>query len=201
MDKNSKIIFDDYHIHTNITDGLCTFLQIIEEAKKIGIKKIAFTEHVREILTYDWFKFRDEILNTDLKGIKVIVGIETKILNHNGKLDCNKDIFDSADIVLGSVHGAQSVEWLLNSDCDIIAHPQINASNVEKFLDCNKIIELNSKYPLIDEIVTALIKGNSYFSFGSDTHAIQDLKNGQEYFSKIYNTYKIKDKLWKCDKK
>lgn len=201
MDKDSKIVFDDYHIHTNVTDGMCTPQQIIEEAKKIGIKKVIFTEHVRETLTYDWFKFRDNILNLDIRGVKIMVGIEAKVLNSYGKLDSSKDVFKSADIVLGSVHGVGNVEWLLNSDCDIIAHPRLDLSNVEKFLDCGKIIELNAKYPLRDEIISILIGSKNKFSFGSDTHEIEDLNRGQIYFSDIDKRYKMKNRLWKCDKR
>lgn len=195
MDKNSSINID-YHIHTKITDGLCSPVEIIDEVKKLGIKKIAFTEHVREKLTYDWFKFRDEILSINPRGIKIIIGIETKVLNSEGKLDVSKDIFECADIILGSIHGSQNIEWLLNSDCDIIAHPQFNSSNIEKFLNCNKAIELNPRYPLEDEIISKLVEcKNNKFSFGSDTHRIEDLKTGQTYFSTIDNRYKINDRL------
>lgn len=197
MDKNSKIVFDDYHIHTKVADGECAPEEIIETAKKLGIKNIAFTEHVRKILTYDWFKFRDEILNIEPKGIKVIIGIEAKVLNFKGDLDVNRDIIESADIVLGSVHGAQNVEWLLNSDCDIIAHPQLTSLNVDRFLDCDKIIELNLRHPLGDEIISKLIESKkNKFSFGSDTHRIEDLQNGQKYFAKIDKTHKIKGRLF-----
>lgn len=193
MDKNSKIVFDDYHIHTNATDGDSTPMEIIETAKKIGIKNIAFTEHVRKVLTYDWFKFRDNILDIDPKGINVMIGIEAKVLNSEGKLDVSKDIFESADIVLGTVHGAQDVEWLLNSDCDIIAHPQLTSLNIDSFLDCNKVLEINFKHPLKDNIIGKLAESRkNKFSFGSDTHKLEDLENSQKYFFELNNRYKIR---------
>jgi histidinol phosphatase-like PHP family hydrolase len=198
MDKNSKIvnnkiIFDDYHIHTNITDGSLFPKEIIMEAKKIGIKNIAFTEHIRKISTYDWFKFRDEVLNFKPKGINIAVGIETKVLNSEGELDASIDILESADIILGSVHGKQNVEYLLNSDCDIIAHPQITMTNIDKFLDCDKVLEINFKHQLEDNLIRKLIESRkNRFSFGSDTHKLEDLENGQRYFSDLNKRYKIR---------
>lgn len=193
MDKNSKIVFNDYHIHTNITDGLLFPKEIIIEAKKIGIKNIAFTEHIRRIPTYDWFKFRDEILNFKSKGMNIFVGIETKVLNSKGELDVGKDVLESADIVLGSVHGNQNVEFLLNSDCDIIAHPQITMTNIDKFLDCDKILEINFKHPLEDNLICKLVESKkNKFSFGSDTHKLEDLKNSQKYFSELNKRYIIR---------
>lgn len=196
MDKNCKIGFDDYHIHTKMTDGVCTPKEIIEEAIKLGMRNIAFTEHVREALTYNWFRFRDDILDLRLDGIKIWIGIEAKVLNPEGKLDVSKDVLESADIVLGTVHGAQRVEWLLNSDCDIIAHPQLDLLNVERFLGCDKILELNSRHPLDDEIISKLVEDKkNRFSFGSDTHKIDDLRNGQKYFSDINRKYRIRGRL------
>lgn len=214
MDKNSKIvviekdikdtkdIFDDYHIHTNITDGLLSPKEIVMNAKKIGIKNIVITEHIRRISTYDWFKFRDDILDIKPNGINVTVGIETKVLNSKGDLDVSKDVLENVDIILGAVHGVQHVEWLLNSDCDIIAHPQITMDNVYRFLDCNKVLEINYKHPLGDNVICKLVEngndcrnknGRIEFSFGSDTHKLEDLRNGQKYFSEINKIYKIKN--------
>lgn len=194
MDKNNKIIFDDCHIHTVITDGICTPEDIIEKSIKLGIENIAFTEHIRKVSTYNWFKFRDEILNFKSKGINIFVGIEAKVLNSEGELDVSRDVLESADIVLGSVHGSQNVEWLLESECDIIAHPQITTLNVEKFVDCDKILEINYKHPLKENIICKLIENkNNKFSFGSDTHKIEDLGNGQKYFSEINKKYKIRN--------
>jgi len=198
MDKNKKIVFDDYHIHTNITDGAVTAEKIIEEAKKLKIKTIVFTEHISLNPTYDWFKFREEIENLKIKVIKILVGIETKVLDPNGKLNVNKDILESADVVLGSVHGIGNVEWLLNSECDIIAHPQINSENFEKFIKCNKILELNPQHPLEHEIIGKLVTiSKNKFSFGSNTHKLEDLEDGQKYFSKINQEFKIEKMLVK----
>ena len=180
----------DYHIHTNITDGKMNMNKIIKKAKKLGIKKIAITEHISKKPTYNWFKFKDKIKKIKVKGIKILVGVEAKVLNGKGELNVSKLILKKADIILGAVHGKGRTEWLLNSKCDIIAHPQITSKNIKKFINCNKILEINSRYRLTKRILDRLIIGtNNKFSFGSDAHNINDLEKGQKYFKKIITWY------------
>lgn len=156
-------------------------------------KNIAFTEHIRRVPTYDWFEFRDKILDLRPKGINIAVGIETNVLNSKGKLDVSKEVLKEANIVLGSVHGTQNVEWLLNSECNIIAHPQLTSLNIDSFLDCDKVLEINFKHPLKDNIIGKLVESRkNKFSFGSDTHKLEDLENSQKYFFELNNRYKIR---------
>ena len=180
----------DYHIHTNVTDGKEDIKDIIEKAKKLGIKEIAITEHISKKPTYDWTKFKREIKKIKIKGIKIFVGVEAKILNKKGDLNVNDSILKKAEIVLGSVHGKGKIEWLLKSKCDIIAHPKINLKNINNFINCKKVLEINYKYRLPKKILDQLIIGTkNKFSFGSDAHSLNDLKKGQEYFKKIITRY------------
>ncbi len=181
---------DDYHIHTNVTEGEISPEEIIRQAKAMKIKTIAFTEHISKQPTYDWFKFKKRIDNFNVKGIRVLVGIEAKVLNKNGLLNVNDDILNAADIVLGAVHGNCNVKWLLNSKCDIIAHPKIDSKNIKNFINCNKILEISSQHRLPFNILDKLIiNTNNVFSFGSDAHTLEDLINAQNYFRKIIRRY------------
>ncbi len=182
----------DYHIHTDITDGKMSINQIIERVKELGIKKIAITEHISKNPTYNWSKFRNKIKKIKIKGLKILVGVEAKVLNEKGELNVDNFILKKADVVLGAVHGKGKIEWLLNSKCNIIAHPQINSKNIKIFINCNKILEINSKYRLPKKILDKLIIGtNNKFSFGSDAHTLDDLEKGQKYFKKIITQYPI----------
>jgi histidinol phosphatase-like PHP family hydrolase len=181
---------DDYHIHTNVTDGKMTPAEVIEQARKFGLSAIAFTEHISRKPTYEWFKFRDDIRSLDSYGIKILVGVEAKVLDEDGTLNVGDDILKAADIVLGSVHGEGKLEWLLNSKCHIIAHPQLTHDNVEKFIDCKKILEINSKYRLPYEVLDRLIIGTkNIFSFGSDSHSAEEFALAQKYFEEIRRRY------------
>jgi histidinol phosphatase-like PHP family hydrolase len=190
MDKNSEIGINDYHIHTNVTEGKMSPEEIIRQAKAMKIKTIAFTEHISKEPTYDWFKFRKKIDNLNVNGIRILVGVEAKVLNRDGSLNVNDDILDAADIILGAVHGNGNAEWLLNSKCDIIAHPQINSKNIKNFINCNKVLEISSRHKLPFNILDKLIiNTNNVFSFGSDTHMLEDFVNAQKYFRKIIKRY------------
>ena len=181
---------NDYHIHTNVTDGESSPEEIVNIARQLKIATIAFTEHISRNPTYDWIEFRRRIKDLNSEGIGVLIGVETKVLDSAGTLNVSDEILDKADVVLGSVHGIGRVEWLLKSECDIIAHPQINNENVKLFENCNYVLEINSKYRLPFEILDRLILNTgNVFSFGSDAHSIQDLVNAQEYFKSILKRY------------
>ena len=47
----------DWHIHTNWTDGENTVFEYCERAVQEGIPLIAFIEHVRKKLNYDFRRF------------------------------------------------------------------------------------------------------------------------------------------------
>jgi histidinol phosphatase-like PHP family hydrolase len=174
----------DYHIHTNKVDGSLATEEIINMARTANVK-IAITEHIRRNPTYNWFEFRDSIKQLDSN---VLVGVEAKVLDAQGTLDVQEDVLREADIVLGSVHSIGKVEWLLDSKCDIIAHPQITEADVHLFKECPKPLEINSLHRLPFEVLDELVDTNT-FSFGSDTHMAADFYSGQEYFHAILKKY------------
>ena len=44
----------DWHVHTNYVEGENSVTEMCEQAEKNGLKMIAFTEHVRKELDYDF---------------------------------------------------------------------------------------------------------------------------------------------------
>jgi histidinol phosphatase-like PHP family hydrolase len=180
----------DLHVHTKQTDGEANPADIIELAKRFNVETVAFTEHISKNPTYDWFTFKKEIESLDARGVKVFVGVEAKVLNESGDLNVSDEIREAADLVLGALHGAGRVEWLLKSKCDIIAHPQIDKSNISQFVNCQKTLEINAKHRLPLEVLDKLIVGtNNVFSFGSDTHTVEDFVAAQTYFKDILRRY------------
>jgi histidinol phosphatase-like PHP family hydrolase len=180
----------DLHIHTKRTDGEGDPADILRLAESLNVETVAFTEHISKTPTYDWFLFRDEIKRLNPHDVKVLVGVEAKVLDESGELNVSREILEAADIVLGSCHGLGKVEWLLKSECDVIAHPQIDENNIGKFVNCDKILEINSKHRLPTAILDNLIVDtNNVFSFGSDTHKLANFASAQEYFKDIVNRY------------
>ena len=95
----------DFQVHTNWTDGEGSINDVLLSADKAGISEIAFTEHARSSSTYypDFFLEVDRYL-LEFESLKVYRGFEIKILNNEGLLDMTKDMYSSADLILGSVH-------------------------------------------------------------------------------------------------
>jgi UDP-hydrolysing UDP-N-acetyl-D-glucosamine 2-epimerase len=94
----------DFHIHTKQTDGENTGLEMINQAKKLNLSSIAFTEHVNNSTDWyhDFFHHIDELRNK--VDTDILIGIEVKPLDFKGTLDVSKDIIEKSEITIGSVH-------------------------------------------------------------------------------------------------
>jgi len=96
----------DYHIHTVQTDGEATIEECVNYAINKGLKKIAFTEHIRK--SSDWYRsFIQEIKKIRRKfkdKLTIFYGIEAKILDYKGNIDASDEIISDSEIVLGAVH-------------------------------------------------------------------------------------------------
>lgn len=55
------LIKGEWHVHTCYTDGQNTIDECCQKAVEIGIPLIAFTEHVRKNLNYDFHNFLNDI--------------------------------------------------------------------------------------------------------------------------------------------
>ncbi len=79
----------DLHMHTiNFSDGMNTIDEMVAQAKKLGLKKIAITDHSSATVNwigcpwaYDLFMERWKTLE---EGIEVIKGVEADLLNAKG---------------------------------------------------------------------------------------------------------------------
>lgn len=93
----------DYHMHTSHTDGTATAQEMAESAAGNGINEILFSEHVRQ--TSDYYPaFADEIRGLQIPDLSIRLGIETKVLDVDGTLDCSEEVVALGDAILGSVH-------------------------------------------------------------------------------------------------
>jgi len=93
----------DYHMHTEHTDGTASSQHMADAAVSKGIREILFSEHVRHTSTY-YSSFVQEIRALSSSDLSIRVGVETKVLDVDGTLDCSKEIADQCDAILGSVH-------------------------------------------------------------------------------------------------
>lgn len=93
----------DYHMHTVHTDGTASSSEMAEAAISRGMKEILFSEHVRHSSTY-YPAFAGEIRALNYPDVTIQVGVETKVIDTEGRLDCSIEIASLCDAIVGSVH-------------------------------------------------------------------------------------------------
>jgi putative hydrolase len=94
----------DLHMHSTWTDGEGSIEEIINHAKKIGLKRIAITDHIRESSTY-FDDYSKEIRRLrEAHQFEVYVGFEAKVNNFSGDIDVSKLNLRDTEISICSVH-------------------------------------------------------------------------------------------------
>ena len=203
----------DFHVHTIYTDGKNTVTEYCQKARQNNLKVIAFTEHARKNLTYDYNDFLSDIsqAKSEFDDIKILSGCEAKGLNINGQLDAPKEVLDQCDVVVGVFH---SFKWedkksylaalkamLRNPTVDIWGHPTLYAKKhnikleekeineiINLCIEKGILIEKNFKYNLPDfNFIKLAIRKGAKFVMGSDAHSISELLTMQ----------KLKE-AWRC---
>jgi putative hydrolase len=186
----------DYHVHSSYNDHSSSDLTVknaLETAEKLGLRTLAFTEHVRRSSTWV-HKYIQEIRSYSQRSkVNVITGFEAKILT-DGSIDCLED-YSRTYMVIASFHTpypdkkiwmnalAKAIE---NPDVNIIGHLAPEAtftldkyeidSLASKIVEKGKIVEINAKYhrPPRDWILIFKDRGVN-FRLGSDAHSLSEI--------------------------
>ena len=192
-----------WHVHTTFTDGKNSVSEYAERAVELGIPLLAFTEHVRLELTYNFNQFLNEIEIARKKFPQLIIlsGCEAKVLP-DGTLDCSREILDKVDYKLFAFHSFPgdigvylfALHKIINKyPIDAWAHPGLffkkhknlvlsddKLRKVFEGLGNNKILlEISFKYnlPTMDWITKYLdVTNNQPVVFGGDIHTANELK-------------------------
>lgn len=94
----------DFHLHTTWTDGENTVAEMYEQAVQCGLRWILFSEHARAT-SEDWFhRYAAEVRALPASPCEALVGVESKINDFDGLLDCAPGIISACDLVMASVH-------------------------------------------------------------------------------------------------
>ncbi len=101
----------DLHTHTNATDGRADMKTMVKAARDMGFQYVAVTDHSKRLTVakgLDARRLRKQMeqideLNSELKGITVLKGIEVDILE-DGSLDLSDVVLSELDLVVGAVH-------------------------------------------------------------------------------------------------
>jgi putative hydrolase len=90
-------------MHTTYTDGTASILEMAEAALSREIGEVLFSEHVRHTSTY-YPTFASEVDQIRHLNLKIRLGVETKVLNLAGDLDCPPHVASLCDAIVGTVH-------------------------------------------------------------------------------------------------
>jgi DNA polymerase (family 10) len=101
----------DLHMHTTATDGKATIREMVDAAKRRGLKYIAITDHSKRVSMangLDAHRLRKHWKEIDkvrkqVSGIEVLCGIECDILE-DATLDLPDDVLAEADWVIAVLH-------------------------------------------------------------------------------------------------
>ena len=108
---NIEDIKGDLHIHTNLSDGLNSIVEIVNYIKlyKKNYKYIGISDHINYLDLNKIKELKDYIKNNlNSKNLEVFLGVEENI-DENGflyyqKLDSNLDFINNIDFINASIH-------------------------------------------------------------------------------------------------
>ena len=118
----------EWHIHTTYTDGENTVFEYCECASELSVPLLAFTEHVRRNLSYDFSKFLEDIDKARQQfTLRVLSGCEAKVLP-DGTLDADEDILEAVDYTVFAFHSFPN-DFDMFTEClkTIIRNRYVNA--------------------------------------------------------------------------
>ena len=130
-----KDIRGDVHMHTTVTDGKNSILEMAQAGLAHGYEYIAITDHTKNLaMTFglDDERALEHIRNirkvdADMAGkIRVFAGIEVDILG-DGALDLSDEVLSQMDVVIASVHSlfSQSREEMTARILRAIENPYV----------------------------------------------------------------------------
>jgi DNA polymerase (family X) len=133
-------IAGDLHMHTTWTDGKYSCEEMVEAARKRGMKYVAITDHSKSLgvagglSDEDLMRHTDEVRALDARysDIRVLAGTEVDI-RQDGTLDYSNELLANLDFVIASVHSgfrmdrdamtARVVTAIQNPHVRAIGHP------------------------------------------------------------------------------
>ncbi len=122
----------DDHLHTRYSDGVDTPRDMIEESIRLGYCGITFTDHVRK--DSDWVdRYIEELrhLREEYEErIDIRIGIECKLVDFEGNIDCPDHLLRSPDIdIVAAIHR------IPRGNCEYIRRDEI-VNDPDMAVDC-----------------------------------------------------------------
>ena len=196
----------DWHLHTNYTDGINTVIECAQAAVDYGLKFIAFTEHVRRELTYDFDLFLQDIsIARERFNLVIAAGVETAVLDTAGTLNVSNEILEKVEFATFAFHARwfqTKEEYLsglknaiLNPVTDLWGHPTRCLQGTHIVLERDEIdslislivaqdiaVELNVRYKIPNGLLLERILSHQKIATvtASDAHCIEEILTQKE---------------------
>jgi DNA polymerase (family 10) len=161
----------DLHLHTSASDGTGSIEEMARQAKKMGYKYAAITDHSQTLRIAGGLneaELKDHIgairsANKKIDGIEILAGIEVDILADGG-LDIADEMLAECDVVIAAIHSrfnmpreemtARIIKAIANPHVNILAHPTgrlINERDPYQ-VDIEKVIAAAAKHKIALEL-------------------------------------------------
>jgi putative hydrolase len=104
---SARIGFDeDFHVHSTFSDGASTLAENVQAARERRLRRLCLVDHVRAGTTWVPEFVAAVARYRSLPGLRVMAGVEAKILDTAGRLDIppGLDQVDGLDLVLIADH-------------------------------------------------------------------------------------------------
>jgi DNA polymerase (family 10) len=204
-----KDIRGDLQMHSKWSDGNNTIEEMAKYGKKLGYEYIAMTDHSKAVRVAGGMNEKEVLkqikeidkINSKLKGIKVLKGIEVDILA-DGSMDLSDSVLKELDVVVAAVHSRfkmpkdemtkRIIKAFKNKYVNILSHPtgriigrrdpyEVDMEEIIKAAaDTGTFLEINA-YPErldIDDIHCRRAKENGVLiSIDTDSHFDSQLEN------------------------
>jgi len=198
------LVKGEWHVHTFYTDGQNSIDEYCQKAVEVGIPLIAFTEHVRKNLNYDFQSFLSDIeLAKEKYDLIILSGCEAKVLQ-DGELDIPSDILRDIDYPIFAFHSFPlNVDLyidcvkraLKNKFVNTWAHPglflkkyslELNNTELKEIFSLMSkekvLLEINVRHNLPAKKWLFLANQFNVCSVrGSDVHTIKDLCKFEQF--------------------
>jgi len=97
----------DIHNHTMASGhAYSTVLEYADQAQKAGLSLIAITDHAPAMPNatgaFHFMNFR--VIPRELRGVKIMMGVELNILDKDGAVDLDEEVYKSLNPVIASFH-------------------------------------------------------------------------------------------------
>lgn len=192
----------DLHIHTNLNPhAYSTLEENIRAAKEKEMTTIAITNHgpALQDSPHWWGLANMQVIPEYVMGVRILKGVEANIIDGDGNIDINQEIYKGKDIILAGFHdvdeygdtmdcarNTKAIVALMKSQrIDVAVHlgnPRfpIDYEEVMKAAkECNVAIELNNtslttsrrgSEPNCYKIAQLAKEYGCYVALGSDSH-------------------------------